>query len=357
MNKELTIRQVCLFFIAFLPATKVILLPSVLANFANQDLYFSVIISSLIDIFTVISILYVYKKHGKSFFELLETRFGKVFKNIILALYFFYFLIKAYALLSEQKNYVNLTLYETVPTIFSFTPFFVVACLLCITKVKTIGRLSDMFFSITILSLLLVFALSFSNLDFGAILPVGINGITNVLKGSYYALNWFGDGVYLLFFLGSFKLKRKDGLKITLSYAGACFLILIFSFSFYLAFSSIAHKTFFALTDISKYSTVINNVGRVDYIAIFGILLINVISISLPLFFQTQIVMEIFNLKKRIIPAIIICLIHLLLMTFLNDLSVTVQNFIHDNLGWVFLFFSNLFPILLIFLRRKNEEL
>ncbi|MBE5756293.1 MAG: hypothetical protein E7342_00665 [Clostridiales bacterium] len=355
MKKELTVRQVCLFFIAFMPVTKLILMPSVLSGFSSQDLWIPAILTGALDLFTMYMILKLYKKQGLSFFKLLEVNFGKVFKNIILILYFLYFLIKGFPLLVEQKNYVNLTLYETAPTILSFLPFFLVALLVCITKVRTIGRLSDLFFLVTTLSLILVFVLSFSNLDFGAILPVGVN-LKSAPLSSYYSLGWFGDGVYLLFLLGSFELGKKSRVKIIISYLISLLLVILFLITFYLAFDSIAHRTLFAITDISKYSTVINNVGRVDYISVFGLLLVGTISLSLPMFFQTQILMEILPFKKRIYPAIIVTFLNLLLIFILNDYSVIIQNFIHTYLGLVFLVFSNLIPILLIFLRRKNVK-
>ncbi|MBR2614544.1 MAG: GerAB/ArcD/ProY family transporter [Clostridia bacterium] len=355
MKKELTVRQVCLFFIAFMPVTKLILMPSVLSGFSEQDLWISALLTGLLDLLTIFAILKLYKKHNLSFFDLLKVHFGKTVKNIVLILYFFYFLIKGFPLLIEQKNYVNLTLYETAPTILAFLPFFFVVLLICITKVRTIGRLSDLFFLITVFSLLLVFILSLGSLDFGAILPIGAF-IKKVPIASYYSLGWFGDGVYLLFFLGSFELGKKGIGKIVISYLISLTLVILFLIAFYLAFDSIAHRTLFAITDISKYSTVINNVGRVDYISVFGLLLVGTISISMPVFFETQILMEVFPFKKRIYPAIIATTLNLLLISLLNDYSVVLQNIIHTYFGGLFFMFSNLIPILLLLLRRKNDK-
>ena len=356
MKKELNVRQISLFFITFVPVTKLILMPSVLAGTAGEDLYISVLITSLLEVFTAFMILAAYKKHKTDFFNVLSSHFGKTGKAVILVLYFLYFTVKLFSPLNEQKEYVHLTLYETAPTFFSFAPFFLVAVLICVAELRTLGRLSDLLFPLTVLSIALVFGLSIQSLDFTAVMPVGANGIKKIITASYYSLNWFGDAVYLLFFIGNFEPEKHGTLKIILSYSASLFVSVLFALTFYLAFGPIAERTQFALTDISKYSTVINNIGRIDYCAIFAILGVSAISLSLPMFFQVSIIKELFSLKKKTVPAVVVPLFYLILTFALSENFIAVQTFIQKYLGFFFLFFSNVFPSLTYFLRRKNVK-
>jgi hypothetical protein len=53
---QLKTRQICLFIIAFLPITKLFMMPSIATKFANEDMWISVFINLLLD-FTTIFIL------------------------------------------------------------------------------------------------------------------------------------------------------------------------------------------------------------------------------------------------------------------------------------------------------------
>ena len=114
-------------------------------------------------------------------------------------------------------------------------------------------------------------------MDLGTILPVGANGFKNIANGAYSSLTWFGDAVYALFFIGEFKFSKKDGLKIFISYLISAVILIAFMIIFYSIFTSISYRQRFALTEISKYTTVINNIGRFDYVGIMMLLFSNLL--------------------------------------------------------------------------------
>ena len=122
--KNLKTRQICLFFIAILPVSKIFILPSTLATYSQNDLWISAIFNFLLDFVCVLAIIRACKNSKMSYFELIESTFGKVFSKVILALYFCYFMIKAVIPLNEQKDYVEQTLYTLMPSKLYFLPFF-----------------------------------------------------------------------------------------------------------------------------------------------------------------------------------------------------------------------------------------
>jgi len=355
MIKQLKTRQVCFFLLAFIPVSKIFFLPSMVAKCSDHDLWLSVIFSFAID-FTVLAFcLYACKKNDLTFFALVENTFGKVGGKIVCFLFVIYFLLKAILPLNEHKDYVELTLYTLMPTKLYFLPFFAVAFYLCFKNFNALGRCADILWVVTILGLLILLSLSFSNADFSAILPVGARGVKNVIKGSYYSLNWFGDSLYVLLFTGQFTFDKKATVKIVVSYLISALLVVVFMIIFYCIFTSIAFRQKFALTEISKYTTVINNLGRFDYIGIFMILFSSIFSLSLPMFFSSKLLDYVFNIKKRWISPLIAVGGEFLIMIFFVRRLFAMESYIPKYCGVFFFFMSVILPVVICIFGSRKE--
>ena len=70
----------------------------------------------------------------------------------------------------------------------------------------------------------------------------------------------------------NFIYKKRDGIKIIIAFLISGLSVVLFMVVFYGIFTSIAFRQQFALTEISKYTAIINNIGRFDYIGILNIL-------------------------------------------------------------------------------------
>ena len=337
-----------------MPISKLFVLPSILAGFSAENMWLSTVLNLLLDFLTLLAVVYACKNSRKSFFNLLEDNLGKTGMKIVLSLYLIYFTLKAILPINEQKDYVELTLYTLKPTIYYFLPFFLVAFYLCTKKIRVLGRASDIMWLVTINGVLTLFVLSLGNADFGALLPIGANGISNILKGSFSSMNWFGDAVYIMFFIGEFEYKKKDGVKILLSFLIGAIMIIAFMIIFYCIFTSIAFRQRFALTEISKYTTVINNLGRFDYIGIILILFVNLFSLSLPIYFSCKIINKLFSIKKVWIAPTIVVPIQALIPLFFNQYIYAIQNFLLGYAGVFFFIAANAFPILTAFFAKKE---
>lgn len=353
--KALKLRQVCLFFIAFLPVTKFFMLPSILALNSGEDLWLSSLLSIGLDLLTVVILTIVCVKSKMTFYNLLEFNFGKIGSKIILSFYLVYFLIKSIIPINEQETFIENTLYENIPTILSFMPFFVFAFYLCQKQLRILGRLADVMWIFTSLGFVFLCAISISNVDFASILPIGARGFNNILRASYKSHIWQGDCVYLMFFIGNFTVNKNKAWKIPLCHFIASLLVVLFMIMFYGIFTSIAHRQTFSLTEIAKYSSVINAIGRFDYIGIMLILMSTAISISLPLFFATDICAYLFNAKKRWIFALIICILIFCILKFLGEYFYTIQNLLLTYGNAFFIVFSNILPMLTIFLKKEKN--
>ena len=358
MKYQLKTRQICLFFIAFLPVIKIFTLPSLASSIAREDLWISALVNVIIDLFTLSILLIVRNRTDKNIYNILEDGLGEKFSKIILFTYAIFLMLKAIIPISEQKDFIELTLYATFPSIMYFLPFFIIAFYFSNKKLRILGRTSDLLWASSLLGVVFLFALSLSNTDLFAVLPIGASGVKKILFSSYSSLNWFGDSLYFVFFLGNYKNEKRSNLKILLSYSLAGLLVVFFFIDFYGIFSSIAFRQRFALTEIAKYSSVISNTGRFDYLSIMMILGASLISCSVPIFFASKLLNYVFSFKKTFIAPIITVGIELLIILLFSKFYYSFEKIATRYLGMLFLTFSTLLPCLLILFtkRRKVNE-
>ena len=187
-------------------------------------------------------------------------------------------------------------------------------------------------------------------------MPIGANGLTNILKGSYKGLNWFGDACYLMFFIGEFDTQKKAGTKIIISYLINIVIITLFAISFYGVFSSIASKQKFSLTEAVKYDNAINFTGRFDYFGIVLILFSNFFAMILPLFFACKILDRIFEVKYKWISALIVVAFSFTVVILFSDYFASIENFIINYASGYFLVLGNVLPALSPLLLLKNKQ-
>ena len=356
MEKQLKTRQICLFFITFMPITKLFAMPSIMASISDRSLYISGLINVLIDLLTLVVLVVVSKKTDKTYYEMLSSTFTDKGAKIISLLYALYFLFKATFPIMEGKDYINATLYLAMPSTFYFLPFFTVALYICTKQLRILGRLADVLFIFTISGFLLLIILSLNNADFGAIFPIYNPNIKSIIDGSYSSLTWFGDSLYFLFFIGNFEHKKGDSVKIILSYLVNAFMIIIFLILFYGVFTFIAFRQRFALTEIAKYTTVISNTGRFDYLATISILFSHTISLCIPLFFASKLIERAFPNLKKFLCALISVTISFTLSLVFTKYYISIEKFVTGIAGVILLIFANVFPILFIFFTNKENR-
>lgn len=355
--KPLKTRQICLMFIAFLPVIKLFTLPGLMAQAAEQDMWLSALIALALDLITMFVILFTLRKEDTDFYGLLEDNFGRTGSLIILALFALCFFIKALLPVFEQQDFVTLTFYVTTPKSLMFLPFFLGAAYLAIKPLRVIGRCADVLFLFTAAGLIILAGFSFISFDAGALLPVCINGAEPVLRGAYTAAPWFGDCMYFLFVTGRFERKKKDGIKIFVSYTGAGLAAVLFMVIFYGTFSSIAFRQRFAINEISKYSAVINNLGRIDYLATFLLLFSGIVSLTLPLYFAGEILNRMTRIKNLKILPLAVCALCFAAVLLLDRNVYGLEKFITEYAVAFFILMANVLPVFICLIARKKGVL
>ncbi len=358
-RNKLKLRQICYIFLAFMPVTKIALLPSVLAGFCEETLWVSALLSFSCDILVLFAILRLAEKHDNStLYYILERNFSNKAAKVIYFFYGIYFMIKAVVPLLEQQDYVHNTLYEISPSILIFLPFFLVSFYLSLKGLKIIGRCADACIWLTGAGFLTVFFLSLPKADFSNILPIIQKPTYKPVIGSFRSVIWYSDSIYMLLFMGHFKKEKMFRAKIIGSYSLAAAIIIFFMITFYSSFTSIAKTRFFATPELTIYSLAITNSARFDYIAIFILMFSQVFAIMLPIFLATKCFERAFGLQKALFSAIAVNLSLAVFTVLFTGKLFAVLAVITEYFSYVFIIFGYVVPFLLLLVPKvsKNEN-
>ena len=301
-------------------------MPAVVSSASHESSTLTVLLNFIVDFLLLLVVFSICKKCEVGFYELIETTFGKGFAKTVYIIYAIYFFSKAFIPILEQKNSINLTFYESQPTLLTFMPFYLVAFYIILKGINAFSRSIEIMFWLFLGGILITFALSIPSGKYSNLLPF-FTTPNKLFKGSYNAAIWFGDPLSILFII-EFLEKKKWFKKVCASYAASAAATLILITVFYAIFSSIAERQYFAPLKMSKYSITLSNIGRLDY---FGALLfsaVSVYSLTFPLLLTCVCLNKVISFKKPFISPLIVCVLQgVLTYFFQSDLYMLTQFF------------------------------
>ena len=353
---EVNKKQVCALLFTIIPSSKFLVLPTLYAAYAKQDAWFAGLINLIADgILVAVIVAFISVYEGQTFFDVLENTFNKKVARAVYFVYGLYFMFKCVVPVFEQKNYTEIVLYETSPTVFTFLPFFLVSAYMCVHGLRPMARTAEIVAWFTATGLVLVTFLSVSSVDFLYLRPVLKNPVGQTLSGSYKAMIWYGQPVVLLFMAGKIKKEKHFKLSVGITFGvAAAIVVLLFAF-FTGIYGDIAVRQLYALSKMTKYSIALNNVGRFDYIATLMLVTAGVLSLSVPLVFSTMCFNTAFGKGKPFVFAIIInALIATVLSIFNLYFNRTIELF-ENYFSPVMLLLVYVFPLVMLIIGKKRR--
>lgn len=351
---QIKLRQICFLLIGMMPITKLLIYPSILPYYTQNDVLLAASINFLLQGIVIGFVLWLSKRTKATFFQLLQNTFGKVAASIIYITFILFLLLTSFNIIAEQKIFVMKTLYENVPSYLNFLPFFIVSFFACTKGLKSIGRVADLCMPIFILAFLVLLGLSFANINLTAILPIGGSKF-GILKGSLLSSCWYTDCLYPLFFLGHFQYEKKSFLKVGISYAIGATCVLVFLAIFYSLYGEIAILRQNSLANIAKFTTAFTSIGRVDFVFIFALTLVHIFYSIVPLQLATNGLLEVFPKVNTLWFSGGINLLLLALIWGFNYDFATIHRF-YNRYFWIFAaIFAYILPLCAIFLKKEGR--
>ena len=177
-----------------------------------------------------------------------------------------------------------------------------------------------------------------------------------MLEGAFKTLLWFGDPIYVLFFLNEVKKDNKMTKKVVISYLVSAIIIFIVLTVFYAIFGSIAKRQFYAPIKMSKYSITLSNIGRFDYVGSLILSFASIFLIAMPLMFSSSLIKRVYSFKKAYTaPLIVNGLALLLTLVFENGFFSILRWF--QNYGiFILITFTYLIPLITFIVYRRKHN-
>ena len=349
---DIKLRQLCFIFAAMLPVTRMIVYPATLAYHAGSDLLLSAALSLALEGLVVGLMLWLARRTRHTFFGLLAENFGDAAARIVYGLFALFFDLSALLPLLEQRGFVMQVLYENVPPLICYAPFFGVCFFACTKGLRAVGRVADLSLPVFALSYAVVILLALPQADFGALLPVVESG-ARVWRGFAAGPCWYTACLYPLFFLGHVRYERRAAAKVLGAYAAGAAVTLLFLAVFYAVFSDISILQHNSLAQISKYATAFSSLGRADLLFIFALTLVLAFALCIPVQLSVHCAARALGCRP-LLPAAVINAALLALTVFFNTSFREVQQFCTQRLWFVYAAFAYLVPVLALFLKRER---
>ena len=356
MQKEnnICVRQICFMLVSSCAIGKMIVAPALGAKYADEALWISALINFIIDgAFVVFALFLSEKFDGMTFFEILETSFGKIFAKIVYFLFFIFFMVRAFIPIVEQKNYIEIALYETAPSVLTFLAFFLFSCFFCYKGIKSIARCSDITVWAAGFGIVVLLALSVPLTDMTNLMPLIGVPFGKILEGSKNTFVWYFDGVYILFLTGNFKKEKAYKRKIMLAYAVMAIVTIVYMMILYGEFGPITERQYFSPIQMGKSDVALSSVGRIDYIAGFVFAFVCVFTIATPLVFASYTLETVFEIRNKLIPVFIVNGIALISLLVAHDYFIEIFRFLSKKAIWGYFAIAYVLPLITIFAKRQ----
>ena len=354
---KISSRQLYFLLACIAPLGKLILLPSQLVQFSKNDLLLPALIGFLVQAAVIFCVLLLAKRN-MSFYELLANTFGRIAAKILLTVFALFLFYAALLPLLEQKLFVEGVLYDTLPSIVAFSPFFVLSAYLCSKPLAAFGRTWDILAPLAIVGFAGILLLSVGTAKYDALLPVGASGVSGILQGTAFSTSWFYDAPILLALLGKIEYKKGMAWKGTLWYLAGALGVLFFLATFYGIFQETALNQPFAYARTSKYFAGITVLGRIDYLFSFLLALVLAFWISLPIQAGVDCIDQAYGRPRylSVLLGIGINAVFFLISVLLEYRFGDILQTISQPLWWIFPIFCVGVPPLCLLLRRKRRE-
>jgi spore germination protein KB len=340
--------------IAYNASIKLLNYPTYMSYLSGNDLIFPALFNIILQSAIIWLITFLASKTDKTFYELLRDCIGEVGAKIVFALFALFFIANAILPMIEQQLFVHESFYDTIPSILVFLPFFILSIYAGSKRFTNIGRVADMCLPIFVVAIIVIFAMSIGQCRFDNLLPILRRPPSNIGGSSLSSIVRFSDSSFMLMFLGHFKYKKGDSLKITLSYIAGGLIVLLFMSMFYAIYGSLSPMQPFAIAKIPIFFSAINLIGRVDMLAIYLYDTAVLFALILNIQMSCYCLEKVFSCPLRGVYSIAVNAILITISIVFTNNFVALNDFFYKWMWLASLIFSYIFPLSLFIMKRHE---
>lgn len=271
-------RQLFFLYALAIPAFKIAMLPSYLANSVGQDMWISIAVAMTIDVLILACIIFIKTRVG-----VLEYERGgfKLISRVIAVVCALYFIVQAIVCFEETVAYLLQSFFDEAKRLQIIVPLVVSIAYVAYKGERTLGRVAEILIWFLLLTILVSVAFNNAEIDYTNLLPM-LDGEKSAFWGAYENTLWFGDYLPLLFINVKDRKKRRYGYI----FGGAIFTMLLVVFTnatFYAQWGDLTKSVPNAFARLAGYNFISADVGKIDWMTILTWIVSCVMKLSLLL--------------------------------------------------------------------------
>lgn len=192
-------------------STAILLGPSVISEYAGNDLWLSPVWGGLIGFLTLYVALSLGRYYPReTFIQYSQHIIGRIPGKVLGMIYLLLQLELSGWVVRDYTGFVSIFLTQTPPVVISSTLIFVCA-MAVYAGIETLGRAAQLFFFVCTIPLVLTILLVLKDLKPDNFFPVLASGVFPSINGALYPATWLSEIFLLFFFFPSLKDKARTG--------------------------------------------------------------------------------------------------------------------------------------------------
>lgn len=271
MKDRINIDQIALLYLLLIMGGKFLTLPSLLAGDVGHDSWVAVAFSLVWDAVCLCFLLWAIKINDKARLDIsaiLDRSVSKPVSKVLLAIFFVIFVLRTNVLLSSCYKMFSVTFDVSTNWIVYVLPIAALAVFATCKGFNAIARTSQLLFGLILIAVVALFVSPLTEVNFGALLPIGEAGWGKIIWTSYSRSFWFSDYIFVYFVLDDIKIKKRIFAPILTSFAIGAVLAVLLNAVFAALFGYYAPEFDLAMSKIGVFSAASTTNGRWDWLTL-----------------------------------------------------------------------------------------
>lgn len=270
MEKQLSTRQANAILFVVMIASKLIMLPSVISYFSEQDTIFVFLFSFILDFAFSLGVICLIDRLDETILHFLERKIGKLLTIIIAVLFALLFTMKSVDIIIENYILFDEKIYVELNKSLFFLMMLVFSCYFASRQLRSFRRTVEILLFLICFSFVLTVIVSFAGMRFNNLLPMFTTGARNIFVQVFKKNFWFGDFIFMLPFVGNVQKIKFTKKRFIMTYVFSSIVILFFVAIFLGIFNQTASMHRICMLDICGIEPRLISEGRFNWLVDFS---------------------------------------------------------------------------------------
>ena len=271
LAKNITTRQLIIFYCIYSFSIKFLSLPSLLSKTAGRDAWIAALIGITLELVVLfLTITYISKKQQTTIYQDIRQKniIFYALAKVVMIVFFAVFAYQLVILVNQTYKLLDNNLFENLSPYLFYIPMILLGVFFCIEPSKAIFRSGEIFFVLIFLGVALSVFPVLHKIDPREALPIMQSGFWPVMKATLVNIIFFESVLFLLMFKGEIEIKPNFKKKFMSTALVVNLFFVFFVFLFISLFGALAPFKDVAITNLTVHSSYITNSGRLDWVLV-----------------------------------------------------------------------------------------